>query len=137
MTTLAASQVERGHYRLLIIEDEPVLRLTFRHLLETQGFAVGVAANGREGLEAFRDDPPDLVITDLIMPELDGFATIDSLRREQPELPIIAMSALVGEEEMDRAVAEGAVCCIRKPVDQRQLLELIDRTLNGAPGTAA
>lgn len=118
---------------ILVIDDEPVLRLTFKHLLEAYGYRIWIAMNGREGLNLFRQHPIDLVITDIVMPELDGFATIEALRREAPELPIIAMSAAVDEATMARPLTEPSFCCIRKPVDEGMLIDLIRAILTPTP----
>ena len=118
---------------ILVIDDEPVLRLTFKHLLEGEGYRVWVASNGREGLEVFHSHPIDLVITDMVMPELDGFATIEALRREAPRLPIIAMSAVADEQRMARPLTDPSFCCVSKPVDQRVLFDLVRAILVPPP----
>src|SRR5690606_31135728 len=118
--------------RILVIDDEPVLRLTFRHLLEQQGYEVSVADNGHAGLEMVRESPPDLVITDLYMPEYDGYATIELLQEEFPDLPIIAMSALIGPSGRQRTVSLGASCCVTKPVDMALLLRMVEGMLKNA-----
>lgn len=122
-----------GRKRILVIDDEPVLRITFKLLLEAQGYDVYVAANGHEGLEIFRQQPVDLVITDILMPILDGFATIEALRKECPALPIIAMSAVADEVSMMRPLTDPAFCCVAKPLDQRMLIELTRAILIPAP----
>jgi CheY-like chemotaxis protein len=118
---------------ILVIDDEPVLRLTFKYLLEGEGYRVWVAGNGAEGLAVFHQHPIDLVITDIVMPELDGFATIDCLRREAPMLPIIAMSAVATELTMDRPLTDPAFCCVSKPVNPRVLFELVRAILIPPP----
>lgn len=124
-------------HSILIIDDEPVLRLTFKYLLEGEGYCVWVAANGHDGLDIFHKHPIDLVITDIVMPELDGFATIDALRREAPSLPIIAMSAVAGEQAMQRPLTDPAFCCVSKPLNQRTLFELVRAILVPPPDTVA
>lgn len=132
------STERRAHtHNILIIDDEPVLRLTFKYLLEGEGYCVWVAANGRDGLDIFHKHPIDLVITDIVMPELDGFATIEALRREAPSLPIIAMSAIAGEQAMQRPLTDPAFCCVSKPLNQRTLFELVRAILVPSPDGAA
>lgn len=118
---------------ILVIDDEPVLRLTFQHILEDEGYRVWVASNGREGLEIFREKRPDLVITDMLMPELDGFGMIDVLRSESPTLPIIVISAMVDQDRMERPVEDGTFCALAKPVDQRLLSDVVRAMLMPAP----
>jgi len=114
---------------ILVIDDEPVLRITFRQLLEAHGYHVSVADNGQTGLELVREEHPDLVITDLYMPEYDGYATIERMREEFPEVPIIAMSAIIGPSGRRRTLSLGAACCITKPVDMAVLLRMVDTML--------
>jgi len=78
--------------RILLIDDDPTVRLALRLALEMSGYEVVEAVNGREGLAAFAVQPPDLVVTDLIMPEIEGVETIRALRKMSPTLPIIAIS---------------------------------------------
>ncbi|MCC6142173.1 MAG: response regulator [Candidatus Hydrogenedentes bacterium] len=119
--------------RILVIDDEPVLRITFRHMLEEHGYAVWVAENGRDGVKLCREVLPDLVLTDILMPEQDGFTTIRMLHEEYPQLPIVAMSAVVGPSGRQQTLDMGAVCCITKPVECNSLLRLVDQVLaNGA-----
>ena len=79
--------------RILVVDDD---RLTLKMLarpLQREGFSVVTAGNGREAMELFREQPADLVITDLIMPEQEGFETIVELRCDFPGVKIIAISA--------------------------------------------
>lgn len=117
-------------YKILVIDDEPVLRHTFQHLLGERGYEVTVAENGQTGLQFCRDALPDLVITDLYMPEYDGYAVIERLRQEFPQLPVIAMSAVIGPSGRQRIVGLGAACCITKPVDMVVLTSIVDSLLN-------
>lgn len=123
--------------RILVIDDEPVLRITFRHLLEREGHQVWVADNGRTGVEQCRAVHPDLVLTDIMMPEQDGFATIRIIHEEYPAMPIIAMSAVIGPAGRQQTLALGARCCITKPVQSEVLMGLIAELLqangNGGP----
>jgi CheY-like chemotaxis protein len=79
--------------RILVIDDDTGVRETIRQTLDERGYEVITAVNGALGLAAFRDAPPDLAITDIIMPVMEGLQTIRALRCERPEMPIIAMSA--------------------------------------------
>lgn len=114
---------------ILVIDDEPVLRATFKHLLEERGYRVWVAENGREGMRVYYEMHPDIVITDMVMPDLDGFATIKLLRQHSPVLPIIAMSALISADELESPLGTGAFCHVKKPVDMDELSKLIEAIL--------
>jgi len=120
---------------LLIIDDEPVLRLTFRYFLEQNGYEVRVAESGHEGLELCRQQLPAVVITDLCMPGMSGYEIIEALRAEAPRLPIIAMSAVADSCGRQHTLACGATCCVTKPLDMKVLLRLVDSLVNGStPG---
>jgi CheY-like chemotaxis protein len=122
-----------GAAGILVIDDEPVLRTTFQYLLEEQGFRVWTAENGQDGIELSSRVHPDLVITDIVMPELDGFETIRRLRAKSPSLPIIAMSAAMNEPDMERPIEDGPYCCVRKPIDGDMLVELVRAILEPDP----
>lgn len=78
--------------RILVIDDDEQLRALLSQILERAGFEITEASNGAEGLKSFRATPADLVITDLIMPGKEGVETIIELRREFPQIPLIAIS---------------------------------------------
>ncbi len=78
--------------RILVIDDEPTALEVLRKILEIEGYEVLEAANGEEGIAVFRQNPCDLVITDMVMPVKDGLQTILELRNEAPDLPVIAIS---------------------------------------------
>jgi hypothetical protein len=77
---------------ILIIDDEPQIRSMIRLLLERAGYSVMEAADGVEGIRRFRENPASLIITDLIMPNKDGIGMMIELKREFPDIKIIAMS---------------------------------------------
>ena len=79
--------------RILVIDDDPLTLKLLTTVLQRQGFQVAGARNGRVAMELFREQPANLVITDLIMPEQEGFETIVELRCDFPDVKIIAMSA--------------------------------------------
>jgi two-component system, chemotaxis family, chemotaxis protein CheY len=119
--------------RILIIDDQPQIRDNCREALEEAGHTVIVAADGREGVRLYRESPVDLVILDLYMPELDGLATIQELRRTTPRLLIIAMSGggAIGHATsfLDVARALGAVRTFEKPIRLDELLAMVTDVL--------
>lgn len=115
--------------RILVIDDEPVLRLTLRYLLEQEGYQVWDAENGRVGVEICRHECPDLVITDIVMPEQEGEATFEILQEEFPEVPVIAMSAAQAPMSIRTAAASGKLSYVMKPVDTASLFKLIRAVL--------
>jgi excisionase family DNA binding protein len=113
-----------GRPLVLIVDDDAQLREFVRVNLEMDGYAVREAGSAQEGLAALGEEPPDLVLLDVMMPEVDGF---EMLRRMQEEhglgsVPVIMFSGKVDEESATRAAREGAQAFIAKPFDPQQLI---------------
>ena len=108
---------------ILIIDDEEIIRALLRSALEAAGYEVTEAANGREGLELFRHRPMDLVITDIVMPELNGLDMLLELTREFLQAKVIAISGAGGEKNvLDVARLLGARQTFEKPFSLPHLL---------------
>jgi DNA-binding NtrC family response regulator len=123
---------------ILLVDDEAALRRTLRIILERAGHTVYEAEDGDQALKMFAAEPPDLVVTDIIMPNREGVGTIDELRRRAPNMPIIAMSgggSVGGDLFLTLASQLGATATLAKPIRQADLIEAIERCLAGA-GTA-
>ena len=108
---------------ILIIDDEEVIRVLLRSVLEAAGYEVTEAVNGREGRELYRQSPADLVITDIVMPELNGLDMLLELTREFLHAKVIAISG-AGEEKnvLDVARLLGARQTFQKPFSMPYLL---------------
>jgi len=121
--------------RILIIDDEPQIRSMLRLMLERDGYEVVQAPDGIEGIRLYRQNPSDLIITDLIMPNKDGIGMIIDLKKEFPEVKIIAMSGgglnkpdgyLKGAKKL------GAAYTLTKPIDREEMLRAVRDTLKGS-----
>ena len=108
---------------ILVIDDEEVIRVLLRSALEEEGYEVTEAANGREGLELYRQRPIHLVITDILMPEMSGLDMLLELTREFLNAKVIAVSG-AGEEKnvLDVAKLLGARQTFKKPFSIPDLL---------------
>jgi CheY-like chemotaxis protein len=117
---------------ILVAEDHLDSRDAMRALLEAFGYEVEVAANGREAVEFARAVRPDLILMDMMMPELDGFEATRILRQDSvtDNIPIIAVTAMEGARQL--ALQAGANDFVRKPIDTRALLSKIKNWLNSA-----
>ena len=119
--------------RILLIDDDDLLRDAISDLLESEGYLVTTADNGTTGLTAFQADRPDLVITDILMPERDGIETILSLAKETPQPRIIAISGGGGRLDslsyLRMARGFGADKILEKPFRAKVLLEAIEEVL--------
>jgi len=118
--------------KILIIDDEDVLRDSLREILESQGHTVTDAPDGVVGTERFITDGADLVITDLIMPLMDGLETIRNIRREKTNVKILALSGRGGVHvnmNLERAKNFGADAALQKPCDPGEVLDAVDALL--------
>jgi CheY-like chemotaxis protein len=121
--------------QILIIDDEDEVRSMLRQMLEQAGHEVTEAVNGTEGIEIYEQDAPDLIVTDIIMPEKEGVETIISLRRADPDLPIIAISGggrLDATDFLTMARKLGARHTLSKPFRRDQLLDAVRECLSEA-----
>src|SRR3954470_22039760 len=114
-----------SNMRVLLVEDAPFLRYAFGRLLRMHGFEVMEANDGREALECLSDFRPQLVVTDLMMPVMDGVELIQRLRSDPKtaDLPVLAITADASEQTESRAREAGAVDFVTKPIDLPTLLE--------------
>ncbi|GCF07612.1 response regulator [Dictyobacter arantiisoli] len=116
---------------VLIIENEVSNRILIERVLSTRGYRCLSASNGREALELLDHERPDLILTDLSMPVLDGYRTTQ-LIRERPGLenvPIVAVTAFALSDEGEAARRIGCTEYLTKPFKPRQLLEVVARLL--------
>lgn len=117
---------------ILVIDDEPSVLELARTILERAGYEVIAAPDGRVGMRLFRERPSDLVITDLIMPEKEGIEVIIELRRDFPDVKIVAISGggiIDAENYLTLAKNLGAHCIIRKPFGMNEMLEAVRKLL--------
>jgi CheY-like chemotaxis protein len=124
---------------ILIIDDEPQIRSMLRLMLERVGYEITEAPDGIEGIRRYRENPADLIITDLIMPNKDGIGMIIDLKKEFPKVKIIAMSGGgVNRPEgyLDGAKKLGATRTLTKPIDRDEMLKAVKETLKNSTATA-
>lgn len=120
--------------RILIIDDEQPVRSVFRRALERAGHEVSEAGDGQAGLKQIAQSSFDLVVTDIVMPTMEGVEFIFQVHREQPDLKVIAMSGggrVAPKAYLDMARAAGAVGVLAKPFTIEALLAAVDAALKG------
>jgi DNA-binding response OmpR family regulator len=128
--------------RILVVDDDADIRGLVRELLERRDYEVGEAGNGREGLRAFYAAPPDAVVLDVTMPELDGWQTLERIR-DLSDVPVLMLTARGAELEKVRGLKAGADDYLTKPFGRQELLARIEALLRrtrsraGAPETYA
>lgn len=121
--------------KILIIDDNSVVRSTIARLLELAGYETVTAGDGNEGLVRMRQERPDLIITDIIMPVKEGIATIQQIFIEQPSAKIVAISGGGRHANMDfleTARKLGAMDVIEKPFEPEDLVSRVSRCLDAA-----
>ncbi len=117
---------------ILVIDDDPMVRTTLRQILAKGGHDVIEAVNGKQGLQLFRAHGPDLVITDIIMPEKEGIETIMEIRGDNPTAKIIAISGGGRTRNMDYleiARTVGAESVLAKPFSIKDVIQQVNLSL--------
>ena len=120
-----------GHQLVLVVDDDREMLSMVSYILELEGYGVAVAANGRAALALLEECGPDLVILDIVMPELDGFQVLD-LIRQRSNVPVIMLTARNEVTTLRDALALGADDYVRKPFRTRELLARIQAKLRRA-----
>lgn len=118
--------------RILIIEDDDQVRELLKKILQSEGYAVISAVNGAEGLKLYEQSSPELIITDLIMPEKEGIETIRELKKLNPEVKIIAMSGggtIDAGQYLMMAQRLGVSKTFKKPFRRNEILEAVSELL--------
>lgn len=121
-----------GQPEILIVEDSRLQARRLKKFLESQGYEVRAAANGQEGLAEVRSKKPGLIITDIIMPVMDGFDMCHSIRTDSDlyDIPIVMLTSLTNPDDVLRGLAAGADCYVCKPYEERILLSRIGSVLS-------
>lgn len=120
-----------GARRILVVDDDETIRRLVSLILNRAGYAVVLAADGREALQQIEAARPDLVVLDLMMPVLDGWGVLAHLRRMSDPPPVVILSA-AGDRR--RALREGATECLSKPFGFGHFVETCARVLNARSG---
>jgi DNA-binding response OmpR family regulator len=118
--------------RILIAEDDPVTARFLSSLLREDGYDVLLAADGEHAYELAREQRPDLILSDLVMPYRDGYAVLRALRSDEQlkRVPVLILSMLDGEEDIVRGLEQGADDYVVKPFNARELLVRIRKLLD-------
>ena len=120
--------------RVLVVDDEPNIVMSLRFLMEREGFQVEVAASGEAAVAALDRQPADLVLLDVMMPELDGFEVCQRIRANPAwrDTKIVMLTAKGREVERDKGMALGADAYVTKPFSTRDLVAKVKQMLEAA-----
>jgi len=126
-----------GKYRILIVDDEKVLCSVFKEGLSASGYDCETASNGKTALELLGKNDFDVMVTDIIMPGMDGLELTSQAKQKKPDMAVIVMTGFQQEESYDRAIGLGASDFIKKPFAINELLIRIERVLRDSKTLAA
>ncbi len=117
--------------RVLVVDDDPVILELLRINFEIEGYEVLAATDGEQGLAKARDEEPDVVLCDIMMPRLDGIELVTRLRGDPrtAHFPIVLLSAKAQKVEVDRGLSVGADDYVTKPFDPLELLDRVNAVL--------
>ncbi|WP_035567134.1 response regulator transcription factor [Hymenobacter sp. IS2118] len=121
---------------ILLIEDEPSLGLIVKDSLESRGFTVQYAADGEAGLHLFRQQCPDIVVADVMMPKLDGFSLAEQIRQQNGTVPILFLTARSQPADVVRGFELGGNDYLKKPFSMDELIVRIKAQLSRLPAVA-
>ncbi|MEJ2355518.1 MAG: response regulator [candidate division WOR-3 bacterium] len=114
---------------ILVLEDNKALRMIIRKALEKAGYDVKTAENGEEGLKILEEETPDLIISDVIMPEMDGFEFLKKIRKKHPLVPFTFLTVKSELEDYSKGYELGATDYITKPFDVEILLKKVEKRI--------
>lgn len=118
--------------RILIVDDEESARTGMQLLLEQKGYEILCAEDGVTALKLIDEKKPDLILLDIVMPEIDGYQLCDLLKKKQEyrEIPVIMITAKSQKKDIFWALEKGAEECLTKPIDPISLLKVIKKLLD-------
>jgi DNA-binding response OmpR family regulator len=135
MIAVPKREATGGTRTVLVVEDDASISLGLRINLEKEGYRVLIAGDGERGLDVARSEAPDLLILDVMLPNMNGFEVLNTLRTEGYQMPIIVLSARTGEMDKVSGLELGAEDYISKPFSLAELLARVRAALRrgGAP----
>jgi len=127
------NELEKTGIKILVVEDSRTQAEHLRHILERSGYRVCIATNGKDALEMVRNEKPAIILTDIIMPEMDGYELCKALRKDKntAELPVILVTQLFDPADLVKGLEAGADNIIIKPFEPGHVISRITSTLAG------
>ena len=133
LNTIDSMAIEQRK-KILIVDDEQLTRAVLQHNVILAGYDVIVASNGREAMQKIQEVTPDLIVVDLVMPDMNGFEMLRRIRsnKETMQTPVIVVSALQGQTDIEEAKTSGADIYLTKPINPEEFIKQVKKYL-GSP----
>lgn len=118
--------------RAILVDDSPYIVKELARILTTHGYEIaGTASNGLEAIKKYKEEKPDFVIMDLVMPQMGGLQTLLLLKKIDPECTVIMTSSLSGKDKIVECAKAGASHYILKPFEEDKVLEVLNKIIGG------
>ena len=111
--------------KILLIDDSRFTRIKLTKFLQEKNFEVIEAENGQSGIALASSEQPDCIITDLLMPEMDGYAFLEQLKKDGLEIPVLVITADIQDTTRQKVLDLGAHAVLNKPADHAELHEML------------
>ncbi len=121
-----------GNAKILVVDDSSVNNFLLENVLEEKGYTLQIAYNGKEALQFIENEPPDLVLLDIMMPGIDGYEILQKMNANSKTrgIPVIMVTSKSEESDRTKALEIGAIDYVMKPIDIEELLEKIEDVIN-------
>jgi len=137
MTEILPNVLTESRLRVLIVDDEPSVGDALKLVLESNGYEVVLVTNGRDGIDQVRTRPFGFSVVDLFLTDISGFQVITDIRKHQPEIPIVLITAHGSPQVFEEAKKLGAIGALAKPFPPAEILKLINSHLHGPTNDSA
>lgn len=121
-----------GNAKILVVDDSSVNNFLLENVLEEKGYTLQIAYNGKEALQFIENEPPDLVLLDIMMPGIDGYEILQKMNANSKTrgIPVIMVTSKSEESDRTKALEIGAIDYVMKPIDIEELLGKVEQVIN-------
>jgi CheY-like chemotaxis protein len=120
--------------KILIVEDDPLMSRMYQKIFSFEGYAVEIAANGREGLEKVGQVKPTIVLLDIMMPVMNGLVFLEKMKcdPDTKNIPVVILTNLAGQQDAERAIIKGAVkYIIKSEYEPKEVVNMVKEIIAG------
>jgi two-component system cell cycle response regulator DivK len=125
---------DKREYKILVVDDSTTNVVLLEAILDEKGYQIETALNAKEAYAIIERDSPDLILLDLLMPKISGFDFLEEIRKidKTRNTPVIVVSALTDEENVEKIMKMGAIDFVKKPIDLQYLVDKVESVLQNA-----